>query len=53
MEEFYSDENQDTDTEQVQPETSSRAKVKPKLNQGEGFVQDMQKGLQGSVRAVN
>lgn len=53
VEEFYSDENQDTNTEQVQPETSSRAKTKSKLNQGAGFVQDIQQGLQGSVRAVN
>lgn len=53
VEEFYSDENQDTDIGQVQSETSSRAKVKPKPNQDEGFVQEMQQGLQGSVRAVN
>lgn len=53
MEEFYSDETQDTDIGQVQSETSSRAKVKPKLNQGDGFVQEMQQELQGSVRAVN
>ena len=53
VEEFYSDENQDTDMEQVQPEISTRAKAKPKSNQGDGFVLDMQKGLQGSVRAVN
>ena len=53
VEKFYYEENLDADTEQGQPKTSSRAKAKPKLNQGEGFVQDMQKGLQGSVRAVN
>ncbi|TCB72569.1 hydrolase or metal-binding protein [Acinetobacter sp. ANC 4177] len=52
VEEFYGDESQETDIEQ-QPETSTRAKAKPKPNQGDGFVQDMQKGLQGSVRAVN
>ena len=52
VDEFYSDENQEADIEQ-QPETLSRAKAKPKPNQGEGFVQDMQKGLQGSVRTVN
>ncbi|MCZ3154017.1 MULTISPECIES: hydrolase or metal-binding protein [Acinetobacter] len=51
--EFYSDENQDIDIGQLPSETSSRAKTKPKPNQAEGFVQDMQKGLQGSVRAVN
>lgn len=53
VEEFYSDENQETDIEQVQSETTARTKIKPKPNQGEDFVQDMQKGLQGSVRAVN
>ena len=53
VEEFYSEENQDTDTEQAQLVTSSRVKAKSKPNQGDGFVQDMQKGLQGSVRAVN
>ncbi|MER8125481.1 hydrolase or metal-binding protein [Acinetobacter nosocomialis] len=51
--EFYSDENQDIDIGQLPSETSSRAKTKPKPNQAEDFVQDMQKGLQGSVRAVN
>ena len=49
MEEFYANEN--SEVEQVQPE--SRAKTKPKFNQDDGFVQDMHKGLQGSVRAVN
>ncbi|MEQ1320864.1 hydrolase or metal-binding protein [Acinetobacter guillouiae] len=49
VEEFYTDEV--TDSEQAQPEVKS--KVKPKLNQGDGFVQDIQKELQGSVRAVN
>ena len=53
VEEFYSDENHDTDIGQVQPETLSRAKAKPKPNQDEGFVQEMQQGLKGSVRAVN
>ena len=53
VEEFYSDENQKANTEQAQPVTTARTKAKPKPNQGEGFVQDMQKGLQGSVRAVN
>lgn len=53
VEEFYSEENQETDIEQGQHETSSRAKSKPKPNHGEGFVQDIQKGLQGSVRVVN
>ncbi len=53
VEEFYNDENQDTEAEQAQSETTARTKTKPKPNQGEGFAQDMQKGLQGSVRAVN
>ncbi|AXQ21264.1 hydrolase or metal-binding protein [Acinetobacter wuhouensis] len=56
VEEFYSEENSDTEsnsTEQFQLETTARDKNKPKLNQGEGFVQDIQQGLQGSVRAVN
>ena len=49
MEEFYANEN--SEVEQVQPE--SRAKTKPKFNQDDGFVQDIQQGLQGSVRVVN
>ncbi|AWL20509.1 hydrolase or metal-binding protein [Acinetobacter nosocomialis] len=53
VEEFYSDENQETNIEQVKSETTARTKAKPKPNQGEGFVQDIQKGLQGSVRVVN
>lgn len=51
VEEFYGDEN--FETEQVQSETTARTKVKPKSNQREGFVQNIQQGLQGSVRAVN
>ncbi|CAM9150747.1 recombination directionality factor [Acinetobacter bereziniae] len=53
VEEFYGDENQEREIEQTQPVTTARTKVKPKLNHGDDFVQDMQKGLQGSVRAVN
>ena len=49
VEEFYANEN--SEVEQVQPE--SRAKTKPKFNQDDGFVQDIQQGLQGSVRSVN
>lgn len=49
VEEFYSDEL--VESEQTQPNLKS--KVKTKLNQGDGFVQDIQQGLQGSVRAVN
>ena len=53
VEEFYMDENQETNIEQAQPLTMTRGKVKDKSNQGEDFVQDIQKGLQGSVRVVN
>ena len=53
VEEFYMDENQETNIEQAQPLTMTRAKVKDKSNHEDGFVQDIQKGLQGSVRAVN
>ncbi|MCK4101522.1 hydrolase or metal-binding protein [Acinetobacter radioresistens] len=56
VEEFYTDETHEADKGKVQAETTTtttRAKAKPKPNQREGFVQDMQKGLQGSVRAVN
>ncbi|WP_287907483.1 hydrolase or metal-binding protein [Acinetobacter sp.] len=52
VEEFYNDENQEADTKQTQA-TATRAKAKSKPNQSEDFVQDIQKGLQGSVRAVN
>ena len=53
VEEFYMDENQETNIEQAQPLTMTRGKVKDKSNQGEDYVQDIQKGLQGSVRVVN
>ena len=53
VEEFYSDENQETDIEQSQPVTTARTKAKSKTNHREGFVHDMQKELQGSVRAMN
>ena len=49
VEEFYADEI--VESEQAQPD--SKAKAKPIFNQKDGFVQDIQKGLQGSVRAVN
>ncbi|MGN5764621.1 hydrolase or metal-binding protein [Acinetobacter calcoaceticus] len=49
VEEFYMDEA--TEVEQVQCETKTKAKYK--LNQTDGFVQDIQQGLQKSVRAVN
>jgi len=49
VEEFYTDEL--VETQQVQP--NSKAKAKPKFHQGQGFVQDIQQGLQQNVRAVN
>lgn len=49
VEEYYMDEV--VESERVQPET--KAKAKPKFDQGDEFVQDIQKGLQVSVRAVN
>ncbi|WP_448760772.1 recombination directionality factor [Acinetobacter tandoii] len=49
VEEFYTDVL--VESEQVHP--NSKAKAKPKFHQGEGFVQDIQKGLQQNVRAVN
>lgn len=47
FEEFYSETV--TESEHVQ----SDSKTKPKFNQCEGFAQDIQQGLQRSVRAVN
>jgi len=49
VEEFYAMTSSEADQQPVE----SKAKIKPKLNQADGFVQDIQKGLQGSVRAVN
>ena len=49
VEEFYS--NEVVESEQTQAD--SKTKTKPKFNQDNGFVQDIQKELQGSVRAVN
>lgn len=49
VEEFYADEN--AESEQTQLELKAKAKLK--TTQGEGFVQDIQQGLQDSVRAVN
>jgi hypothetical protein len=48
VEEFYADENSETEQTQL----GSKTKVRPKSNQGEGFMQGIQQGLQGSVRAV-
>ncbi|ENW05307.1 recombination directionality factor [Acinetobacter beijerinckii] len=56
VEEFYTDENSEEGhqlVEYVQAESKARTKSKPKFNQGEDYVQDIQQGLQGSVRAVN
>ena len=53
VEEFYTEENQETENDQAQNATTARTNAKPKTNQGEGFVQDMQKGLQRSVSVVN
>lgn len=50
VEEFYTDESSETEQQLV---TTARTKAKPKFNQGEGLVQDIQKGLQQHVRAVN
>lgn len=53
VEELYNEENQEVKAEQAQAEIATRTKVKLKPNKCEGFVQDMQKGLEGSVKAVN
>ncbi len=53
VEEFYTNESENEDVGQTQTVTIARTKTKSQPNQGEGFVQDMQRGLQGSVRAVN
>ena len=49
FEEFYTEEV--GESEQMQSE--SKIKAKPKFNQQDGFVDDIQKGLQGSVMAIN
>lgn len=49
VEEFYAMTSSKADQQPVE----SKAKTKSKLNQDDGFVQDIQDGLQGSVRAVN
>ena len=46
VKEFYIDEAEQT---QLEPEI----KAKSKLTQGKGVVQDVQQGLQASVRTVN
>jgi hypothetical protein len=49
VEEFYVGDG--VESGKTQPE--SNTETKPKFTQGKDFVQDIQKGLQGSVRAVN
>ena len=49
VEEFYTDEV--IRSEEIQSESKTNAK--PQFNQREGFVQEIQQALQGSVRAVN
>ena len=53
VEEFYSDADETVNQGVEQTQSITRAKAKSKPNQGEGFVQEMQQGLKGSVRAVN
>lgn len=55
VEEFYTDEHSEEgqSVEHIQSEAKARTKPKLKFNKGEGFLQDIQLGLQGSVRAVN
>ena len=49
VEEFYTDEL----VESEQAQADSKSKAKPKFNPGQGFMKDIQQGLQGSVRVVN
>ncbi|WP_353141982.1 hydrolase or metal-binding protein [Acinetobacter pragensis] len=49
VEEFFVEKSSEVEQQHL----DSRSKTKPKLNQDDGFVQDMKKGLQRSVRAVN
>ena len=49
VEEFYVDKN--SESEQIQ--SNSKGKNQPKSNHGEGFVQEIQQGLQRSVQALN
>ncbi|WP_314338485.1 hydrolase or metal-binding protein [Acinetobacter guillouiae] len=46
VEEFYTEEN-------IEAEHESKPKARFKPNQGQSFVQEIQKGLQNNVRAVN
>lgn len=49
VEELFSEESSESEQQPI----VLKAKTKPKLNQNNGFVQEIQKGLKGSVRAVN
>ncbi len=49
VEEFYVEKSSEVEQQHL----DSRSNTKPKLNQDDGFVQDMQKGLQRSVSTVN
>lgn len=49
VEEFYTQEVDES--EQTKPDSKARSKTK--FKQQDGFVQDIQQGLQGLVRAVN
>lgn len=49
VDEFYAEDTSEAELQLI----DSKAKNKSKLNQDDGFVQDMQKGLLGSVKAVN
>ena len=49
VEEFYVEKSSEVEQQPI----DSGSKTKSKLNQDNGFVQDMQEGLQRSVRAVN
>ncbi|MGE8572676.1 MAG: hydrolase or metal-binding protein [Acinetobacter amyesii] len=55
VEEFNSDTNETVSEGegQTQPVTTARTKERSKPNQGEGFMQDIQQGLQQSVQALN
>ena len=49
VEEFYVDENAESEHSPLE----SKAKTKTKFTQSKGFVQDIQQGLQQSVKALN
>ncbi|MOA06610.1 hypothetical protein D3C78_1262600 [compost metagenome] len=49
VEEFYAVASSEAEQQPI----DLKEKTKPKLNQDDGFVQDMKKGLQQSVSTVN